>query len=259
MKVLKELRLDRVQVDEIWSYIKKEKNVAINDLKEYGDVYSLTAIKPDTRLFLSHHEGKRTAEDCIEFFGDIKRRRTINSPIPVFTSDNWDPFEEGHLNIYGFLETLPYCGIGRKPAQMLVPYPNLKYAKVCKKRKNGRLVEVIRRIVYGDPDEIVRLLGIDSGGKINTAYVERLNLTIRNSLARFVRKSMNCSKTLGRHTQAMNFFQAWYNFVKPHNSLRLRIDKGRMKWMKRTPAMAEGLTDHVWTIKELMAFRIPIQ
>jgi hypothetical protein len=57
----------------------------------------------------------------------------------------------------------------------------------------------------------------------------------------------------------MNFFQAWYNFVKPHNSLRLRVDKGRMKWMKRTPAMAEGLTDHVWTIKELMAFRMPIQ
>jgi HEAT repeat protein len=64
-------------------------------LKEYGDVYSLTAIKPDTRLFLGHHEGKRTADDCIEFFNDIEERRAIDSPIPVFTSDNWDPFEEG--------------------------------------------------------------------------------------------------------------------------------------------------------------------
>ena len=131
-------------------------------------------------------EGKRTANDCIELFRDVERRRAIDSPIPVFTSDNWDPFEEGLLNVYGFLETPPYCGIGRKPDPILVPYPNLKYAKVCKKRKNGRLIEVMQHIVYGDPKEIRQLLGVDSGGKINTAYIERLNLTIRNSLARFV-------------------------------------------------------------------------
>jgi hypothetical protein len=58
---------------------------------------------------LSHHEGKRTAEDRVELFSDIERRRAIDSPIPVFTSDNWDPFEEGLLNVYGFLEAPPYC------------------------------------------------------------------------------------------------------------------------------------------------------
>jgi IS1 family transposase len=228
-------------------------------LKEYVDAYSLIGIKTDTRLFISHHEGKRTAQDCVELFNDVERRRSIGSPIPVFTSDNWDPFEEGLLNVYGFLETPPYRGIGRKPYPVLVPYPSLKYAKVCKKRKNGRLIEVVQCVVYGDPEEVMKLLGADSGGKINTAYIERLNLTIRNSLARFVRKSMNCSKILGRHTNALDFFQAWYNFVKPHRSLRLRIDQGRKKWMKRTPAMAEGLTDHVWTMKELMTFRVPVQ
>lgn len=152
-----------------------------------------------------------------------------------------------------------YCGIGRKPNPVLVPYPNLKYAKVCKKRKNGRIIEVIQRIVYGNPEEVMRLLGVDYGGKINTAYIERINLTIRNSLARFVRKSMNCSKILRRHTHALDFFQAWYNFVKPHKSLRLEVNQGRKRWMQRTPAMAEGLVDHVWTIKELMTFRVPIQ
>ena len=99
----------------------------------------------------------------------------------------------------------------------------------------------------------MQLHGADSGGKINTAYIERLNITIRNSLARFVRKSMNCSKILGRHTHAMDFFQAWYNFVKSHKSLRLRIDQGRKKWMKRTPDMAEGLNDNIWTIKKLIS------
>jgi len=228
-------------------------------LKEYGDIYSLTAIKPDTRLFLCHCEGKRTAEDCIRLFRDIERRRAIDSPIPVFTSDNWDPFEEGLLNVYGFLETPSYGGIGRKPNPVLVPYPNLKYATVCKKRKNGRLIEVVQRIVYGNPREVMRLLGVDSGGKINTAYIERINLTIRNSLARFVRKSMNASKILGRHTHALDFFQAWYNLIKPHKSLRLEVNQGRKRWMQRTPAMAEGLVDHIWTIKELMTFRVPFQ
>ncbi|MHC1687553.1 MAG: IS1 family transposase [Methanothrix sp.] len=69
------------------------------------------------------------------------------------------------------------------------------------------------RIIYGDPKEIRQLLDVDSGGKINTAYIERLNLTIRNSLARFVRKSMNCSKVLGRHTHAL-VSRHFYNVVK---------------------------------------------
>ena len=97
----------------------------------------------------------------IRLFSDIEKRRTIYSPIPVFTSDNWDPFEEGLLNVYGFLEMPYHCGIGRKPNPVLVPYPDLKYAKVCKKRKNGRIIEVIQRIVYGNPVEVMRLLGPD--------------------------------------------------------------------------------------------------
>jgi len=83
-------------------------------------------------------------------------------------------------------------------------------------------------------------LGADSGGKINTSYIERLNLTIRNSLARLVRKSMNCSKISVRHTHARDFFQAWYNFVKPHKSLRLRIDQGRKKWIQPNLPKSSG-------------------
>jgi hypothetical protein len=57
----------------------------------------------------------------------------------------------------------------------------------------------------------------------------------------------------------LDFFQAWYNFVKPHKSLRLEVNLGNRRWMQRTPAMTEGLTDHIWTIKELMNFRVPVQ
>jgi hypothetical protein len=70
---------------------------------------------------------------------------------------------------------------------------------------------------------------------------------------------MNCSKDLEIHSNAIDFFQAWYNFVKPHKNLRLEFTDGDRKWMQRTPAMAEGLTDYIWSLSELLGFRIPIQ
>jgi hypothetical protein len=239
--------------------LKKEKNVTDNDPEDCGDVYTLTAIKTETRLFICHHEGDRSTDAAINLFRDVERRRSIHYPIPVFTSDNWDPFEEGLVNVYGYMETPRYNGIGRKPLPKLIPYPSLKYAQVCKQKEKGRVVEVIQRVIFGDPDEVMEALGVDSGGKINTAYIERLNLTIRNSLARFVRRGMNCSKNIKIHSHAIDFFQAWYNFVKPHQTLRLEINEVRKRWSQRTPAMAEGLTDHVWSLKELLTFRVPIQ
>jgi hypothetical protein len=239
--------------------LKKERNLDDSDPLDYGDNYSLTAIKPDTRLFISHHEGKRTAEDAIELFKDIEQKRSITSPIPVFTSDNWSPFEEGLAYVYSFQETPPYNGKGRRSLPVLVPYPNLKYARICKRRERGRVVEIVEEVVFGEPEEVLSLLGADSGGRINTSYVERLNLSIRNSLARFIRRGMNCSKDLEMHSKAIDFFQAWYNFVKPHRSLRLEINDGDRKWKQRTPAMAEGLTDRIWSLNELFCFRVPIQ
>jgi hypothetical protein len=179
--------------------------------------------------------------------------------MPVITSDNWDPFEEGLLNVHGVLENRPYKGLGRKPLPILSPPPDLLYAQVCKKRRNGRLIEVVKRVVFGSKEEVLKRLGVDSEHRIHTAFIERLNLTIRNSMARFIRKTMNYSKKSENHSNAMDFFQAWYNFAKPHDSLRLEVNQGNKRWYQRTPAMAEGLTDHVWTLEEILNFRTPIQ
>jgi len=59
--------------------------------------------------------------------------------------------------------------------------------------------------------------------------------------------------------RAIAFFQTWYNFIKPHDSLKLKVPQGKRKWLRRTLAMAEGLTDHIWTIEEVMNFRVPVQ
>lgn len=224
-----------------------------------GNHYSLTAIDADSRLFISHQEYLRDADTAERLFLDIEKRRDINTAIPAFTSDEWNAFKEGLIRVYSTVETLPYQGRGRYPKPHFIPYSNLMYAQVKKKRKRNRIVEVIQRVVIGDEEEVLKALGVDKDGVINTAYIERFNLTIRNSLARFVRNAMNFSKDIELHRCTIDFFQVWYNFVKPHKSLRRAIDHPLKKWEKRTPAMAANLTDHVWSLKEILTFRVPIQ
>jgi IS1 family transposase len=210
-------------------------------------------------LFLFHHEGKRSTEDAIELFSEVEKMRSASSPIPVFSSDDWDAFEEGLINVYGKIELPQYKGIGRRPLLKLVPLEDLKYVKVLKKKIKNYVVETLQSIIFGDPEEIFEMLGANSDSYIGTSYVERINLTIRTSLARFIRKGMNFSKTMKMHQKAFDFFQAWYNFIKPHKSLKLKIDSGIRKWFQRTPAMAEGITDYMWNLKELLTYRVPVQ
>lgn len=210
-------------------------------------------------MFIAHHEGGRTTADAIVLFQDVEQMRNRDSPLPIFVSDDWDAFEEGLLRVYGTLEKPPYKGVGRKPLPVLVPPPDLKYAQLCKKRIKDQVIDAVQRVAFGKEDEILKALNVDSEGRISTSYVERINLTIRNALARFIRKGMNCSNTIERHSHVLDFFQAWYNLVKPHDSLKLEAPQGKRRWLRRTPAMVEGITDHIWTLGELMTFRVPVQ
>jgi hypothetical protein len=216
-------------------------------------------MEADTRVFISHYEGKRTADDAIELFTDLERKRNPDGQIPLFISDEWDPFEEALLNVYGKAQQPPYKGIGRKPNPVLVPREDLKYAQVCKRREKGSLVGMVKRVVFGNSENILSILGADVDGRINTSYAERLNLTIRNSLARFIRKTMNFSKNRSVHTRIVDFLQAWYNFVKPHISLRVPEIDGKRKWKQRTLLMSKGITDHIWRLEELLMFKVPVQ
>jgi hypothetical protein len=192
----------------------------------------------------------------------------MDSPLPVFVSDDWDAFANALLEVYGIMETPEYKGIGRKPDPLLVPPPGLKYAQIVKNERNEEVVGMLKRVVFGDPKEVIKLLCPMSKDHIHTSYVERMNLTFRNHLARFIRKTMNFSKDRDIHSGAVDFFQAWYNFVKPHDSLKIEINldmteiefnPNPKKWIFQTPAMVELITDHIWTMKELMTWRVPIQ
>jgi len=139
--------------------------------------------------------------------------------------------------------------------------PKLCYAQVDKRREGGRVVEVRRHIIFGSAEDIARILEADGcGSQINTAYVERDNLTSRQSNGRLVRKTLSHSKReyfLQRHIALED---AIYNFVRPHSALRVKLSEpaahGR-KWEHRTPAMAAGLTDHICSLEELLSYRLP--
>ena len=118
------------------------------------------------------------------------------------------------------------------------------------------MVEVRRRIIFGAREIITEVLG---GQQINTAYVERDNLTSRQSIGRLGRKTLSHSKNsyfLRRH---LALEDAIFHFVRPHQALRSAMPQPTLgrKWQQRTPAMAAELTDHIWSLEELLSYRVP--
>jgi hypothetical protein len=130
--------------------------------------------------------------------------------------------------------------------------------------RRRRIVEVKRHVVLGTKAAVDRLLSA-CGWQINTSFVERLNLSLRQRVAAMRRRSATTCKSETGLTQPLVLFQVYYNFVLPHASLRQALvhpiatnGAGSAKrWRPRTPAMAAGLTDHVWTLREVLMFRVP--
>lgn len=147
---------------------------------------------------------------------------------------------------------------GRPPAPPPPPAPpaptrvmpaDLCYATVHKTRKKGRVVSVVRTTVFGTAALLKALLERSTVSKtVNTSFVERENGTDRGQNSRKARKSYCFSKEWDLHNAASYFICYSYNFCWPVRTLRVKGADGR--WRKRTPAMAAGLADHVWTTQE---------
>ena len=142
------------------------------------------------------------------------------------------------------------------------------YAQVVKKREKGRVVEISNKVVFGDPDAVAdQLAASPVSNTINTSFVERDNLTQRQSNRRLTRRTNGFSKELTWFEKQLWLSLAYYHLILPHHSLRQRLPTpeptrgtGTARcWRPVTPAMAAGLTDHVWTTTELLSYRVPVQ
>jgi IS1 family transposase len=245
-----------VQFDEKWAFVgKKEKHCDPEnpaDAKQ-GDNWDHVALDPEHRLVVSVVPGKRTAENVEKLVQDFKPR-TAGRALNLLTSDEYPAYKAAILDAYGTEVVPPHTGQpGRPKASYKVAPPELHYATVHKTREQGRVVKVEFRVVFGTVVAILAALAQSVVSKtINTAFIERQNGTDRNRNARKGRKSYCFSKNWDVH-EAVTYFTLYsYNFCWPVRTLRVRNAEGH--WRQRTPAMAAGLSDHIWTLFEWLTF-----
>jgi hypothetical protein len=179
--------------------------------------------------------------------------------IPLFLADGFKEYTTAILTHCGYWPSPPPLGRGPMPKPRWMPLPGLLYAQVVKTLRRRRLVGVTHRVVFGTLEAIEQVLSV-CGWKINTALVERLNLDIRQRVAAVGRRvNTLCQGEDGVHHQLV-LFQVYHNFVLPHSSLRQPLlvpeptngTGTAKKWQPCTPAMAAGLTDHVWTLRAVL-------
>lgn len=199
-------------------------------------------IDMDTRLRVARGIDKTETQASVKVFETLKARGHPDGPPPTI-SDGWGGIDEAMVEVYG--KTPEYQGRGRPPTKKQ-PQPGWQYVQMVKQRRNGRVVGTRLRVIYGDEREVIALLGQ------STAYVERSNLTSRTFNSRLGRKTLAFSKQLEMYEASCAWEDVVYNLGRSHKSLRSEVlHKGR-RWEKRSPAMTAGLTDHIWSIEEIL-------
>jgi hypothetical protein len=196
----------------------------------------------DTRLRVGRSIGKTEEEVALDLMAQLKGRGHPDRP-PAMATDGKGDYRIALVETWG--QVPAYQGRGRPPS-CKQPQPDWQYVQVVKERSGSRLTGVHITVVYGDVDEVLALMGG------HTAYVERTNLTARQMNGRLVRKTLSYSKQV----EALKAACAWedwvYNLTRSVKTLRVEDDAGTRRWQPRSPAMVAGLTDHLWTVKELL-------
>ena len=225
-----------------------------------------TAIDPVSKLLVALEVGPRALEMAQHVVHQVAQRCAPRC-MPLWLSDGFKgylPAILGHCGCWSQPPRHHAKGPGPKPRWM--PLPGLLYAQVIKQYRRKRLVGVTHRVVFGTPEAVKHVLAA-CGWTINTSFVERLNLDIRQRVAAVGRRvNTLCQGEDGLRDQ-LAVSHVYYNFVLPHASLRQPLAEpiptngtgSARVWRPYTPAMAAGLTDHVWSLREVLLFRVPPQ
>ncbi len=196
----------------------------------------------DTRLRVGRAIAKTEDEVAHQLMEQLKDRGHPEEP-PAMATDGKGSYREAMVETWG--KVPQYKGKGKPPTRKKAQ-PGWQYLQVIKKRSGYRLTGVSIRVVYGTPEEVTALLGE------HTAYVERTHLTSRQMNGRLVRKTLSYSKKV-EMLKAASAWEDWvYNLTRPLKTLRVEVNNGSRRWQQRSPAMAAGLTDHIWSVKELL-------
>ena len=267
LSLWRDLTVSECQLDELWSFVHtKEQHLATEKViaDSYGDTWVWLAFAPEWRLVVAFLVGKRTQDEATLL---VKRVAFVSpNTTPFFTSDQLPAYRTALLEVYGRWEQPERKGTrGPHPARRRVAPPELVYAQVVKQRERGRVVEVTTKVIFGDSEAVnSRLAQSPASTSINTSFVERQNLSVRQQARRLTRKTNGFSKEMSWLEKQLWLSLAYYHLVLPHDSLRQELGEPEptrgsgspRRWACRTPAMAAGITDHVWTIRELLSYRV---
>ncbi len=202
-------------------------------------------------MLVCHLVGDRTLEDCRTFFKELLSR--IDNK-PLFVSDELPHYESIIFENFHEEIEVPKTGKpGRPKKPIKIIDPEIDYAVVHKTRENGKIIDVNTRIVFGTEESISERLTKTISNVINTAYIERSNLTFRQNDAHLQRKTLKFAKEMEFLEAKLNINILYYNFIKMHWSLSKNKDGS---FTPRTPAMCANITKECWSIS--YAFSYPV-
>jgi transposase-like protein len=262
--LLRAINVTEVQLDELWSFIARKHSTEAGsdgestDGSADGRQWVWVSFAPEFRLMLAAYVGPRTFQSALSL---IQMTAAAVLGVPCFFSDGFSCYLSALVTVYHQVKEFARTGKRgrpRKPVQE--PHPDLVYAQLIKQKRHGHLQGLYERVCCG----ATRLEAL--GLKISTSLIERLNLTLRHALAPLTRKSLGFCKDRKQLRRRVVFFQAFYNFARPHQSLRRLLPLSeppragliQPKWQPCTPGMAAGLTDHVWTFRELLTAKFEL-
>jgi IS1 family transposase len=267
--VLHDVRVRQVQLDELFALLSAVKDGEVSAAEaierlERSPQWVWVAMDPESKLLLTIAVGDRTLAMAQRV---VHRVAQVLAPdcAPLFLTDGFREYLTALLTHYGqWVQPARRQATGPVPKPRWMPRPGLLYAQVVKTVRRRRLVAVQHRVVFGSLEAINHVLA-PLGWHINTAFVERINLSIRQHVAAVGRRVSTLCKGEEGLRQQLVLYHVYYNFCLPHASLRQPVPQlvpthgtgSARQWRPSTPAMAAGLTDHVWTLREVLLFRVP--
>jgi IS1 family transposase len=263
------LHLEQLQLDELYAVLRDLKAGEINDDEairrlERAPSWVWTAMDPTSKLLVVVDVGCRTLAMAQRVVHQVTR---VLAPgcVPLFLTDGLKDYGTALLTHFGqWVHPERRQEKGPRPKPRWMPLPELLYAQVVKAYRRRRLVGVTHRVVFGTRLATEQVLAA-CGWTINTAFIERLNLDIRQRVAAIGRRVNTLCQGAASLLDQLVLFQVYHNFVLPHASLRQPLpipeashgSGSAKRWRPCTPAMAAGLTDHVWSLKEVLFYRVP--
>jgi IS1 family transposase len=267
--VLHDVRVRQVQLDEVFALLSAVKDGEVSAAEalerlERTPQWVWVAMDPESKVLLAIDVGSRTLA-MAQRFGHHVVQVLAPDCDPLFLTDGFREYLTALLTHYGpWVQPPRRQDKGPSPKPRWMPLPQLLYAQVVKTIRRRRLVRVSHRVVFGARAAVEQVLAA-CGWQIQTAFVERLNLDIRQRVAAVGRRVNTLCKGEDGVRQQLVVFQTSHHFCLPHASLRQPLaaplptnGSGSVKrWRPWTPAMAAGLTDRVWTLREVLFYRVP--